>query len=64
MSFEDFLRSKLIDSVAFEKALSDMFQQFRNEFELGGAEAFDQRKKFYLNSLRLEFPFTGEAKEE
>ena len=60
--FEEFLEKKRIDSAAYRRALEAEWNQFRKEYEQSGEAAFDARKKFFLNNLRLQFPLKEEEK--
>ena len=54
--FVDYLGKKQIDAQRFRESWPDEESRLRNEFQQGGAIAFELRKKFLLNNLRLEFP--------
>lgn len=54
--FEEFLKKKRIDSVKFKASLAQEWLGFMIEFDQSGEAAFDARKKFFLNNLRLQFP--------
>ena len=58
--FDEFLKKKRIDGEAYKKAMKAEWGQFRKEYEQSGEAAFDARKKFFLNNLRLQFPLKGE----
>lgn len=54
-NFEEYLRQKHIDPDAFQKAMPDHWTELKESFRILGAGAFDARKKFLLNNLRLQF---------
>ncbi len=54
--FETYLDKKQIDSHAFKTVYGKEWERFRSEFDHLGEAAFDARKKFFLNNLRLQFP--------
>ena len=58
--FEEFLEKKRIDGAAYRRALEAEWNQFKEEYEQSGEAAFDARKKFFLNNLRLQFPLKEE----
>ena len=60
--FEAFLTKKRIDSNRFKASMAQEWETYRSEFDQMGEAAFDARKKFFLNGLRLQFPF--QAKED
>ena len=54
--YEAFLTKKRIDSNRFKASMAREWETYRSEFEQLGEAAFDARKKFFLNGLRLQFP--------
>ena len=59
--FDEFLEKKRIDGEAYKQAMESEWNQFREEYEKSGEAAFDARKKFFLNNLRLQFPLSDEG---
>ncbi len=59
--FEAYLHGKQIDSDAFKAAYKDEWEKYKSEFDRSGSAAFDARKKFFLNNLRLQFPREEES---
>lgn len=53
---EIYLREKRIDGGRFRATRPDEYARWESEWAVLGKAAFDQRKKFLLNPLRLEFP--------
>ena len=54
--FETYLSQKRIDAQRFRQSLPTEHERLAQEFVAGGEKAFDLRKKFLLNNLRLEYP--------
>lgn len=64
MSFEAFLKQKLVDSAAFRQQQPEMWESFLGLYEEIGEKSFDLQKKFYFNDLRGLYPLPLAAKEE
>lgn len=64
MSFEAFLKQKLVDSAAFRQQQPEMWESFSGLYEEIGEKSFDLQKKFYFNDLRGLYPLPLAAKEE
>ncbi|TAE51047.1 MAG: hypothetical protein EAZ89_10835 [Bacteroidetes bacterium] len=55
MTFEDFLKSKRIDSAAFRAARPEEWESWRQLFEAMGPVSFDYQKKYFFNPVRRSF---------
>ncbi len=56
MTFEEYLSSKKIDSIAFEQAEKALFSDWRQEFDQMHPNSFTAQKLFLINGLRRRFP--------
>ncbi|MCS6821150.1 MAG: hypothetical protein NZ551_04695 [Microscillaceae bacterium] len=54
-SFSEYLRSKKIDEVAFQKEYAGKYAELKALFEQMHPESFTNQKKFILNDLRRRF---------
>lgn len=55
ISFEDYLLTKKIDKVAFEKAEPKTFAEWQVLFSKVHPESFTLQKKFLLNPIRRKY---------
>lgn len=55
MEFEEYLRTKKIDTEAFKKADTLRFQEWRTLFETMHPESFTAHKKFLINDIRRRY---------
>lgn len=53
-TFDEYLKKKKISPESYRQ--SPEYAVFAREFELLGPHAFDQRKKFFINRRRREYP--------
>jgi hypothetical protein len=53
-TFDEYLIKKKISPQKYSQ--TPEYRSFAREFEVLGPEAFDQRKKFFVNKRRLEYP--------
>ncbi|MCS7084817.1 MAG: hypothetical protein RMM53_01790 [Bacteroidia bacterium] len=56
--FDQYLKKKKISPSKYRQ--SPEYGEFAREFSLLGPYAFDQRKKFFLNKLRLQYPLEND----
>jgi len=52
MEFREYLLSKNIDALSFEKNNQQLFLGWKKEFELMHASSFTEQKKFQINRIR------------
>lgn len=55
MTFEAYLVSKKIDSPAFEKAETNLFQTWKTEFEQMHPDSFTAQKLYLINPVRRKY---------
>lgn len=55
MSFEEYLISKKIDQIAFQKAEPDRFLEWQKLFNLIHPDSFTAQKKFLINPIRRKY---------
>lgn len=55
MEFEEYLKTKKIDSEAFKKADTLRFQEWSTLFETMHPESFTAHKKFLINDIRRRY---------
>jgi hypothetical protein len=53
MNFDEFLTQKKVDFDKLKKINPQLYNALLMEYNTLGAKAFDQRKKFILNELRI-----------
>ena len=56
MDFEAYLIKKKIDTQSFQNLNSQLWIEMKQLFETIGYLNFDQRKKYFINQWRLQFP--------
>lgn len=55
MEFEEYLKSKKIDAVAFKKGDFLRYQEWNDLFETMHPESFTAHKKFLINEIRRRY---------
>jgi len=55
MEFEDYLKVKKIDSVAFSKADSGRYAEWKTIFQTMHPDSFTAQKKFLINDIRRRY---------
>lgn len=55
LTFDEYLRSKKIDSQAFQSAEPEHWQQLKTLFEQVHPESFTSQKKFLINDIRRQY---------
>lgn len=58
MSFEEYLVSKKIDSVLFQKQEPQRWNEWKAEFEVTHPNSFSARKLYLLNPIRRKYKLT------
>lgn len=60
MEFEEYLKSKKIDSVAFRGADPARFSEWENMFQSMHPDSFTSQKKFLINDVRRRYHLENE----
>ncbi|MFN4145684.1 MAG: hypothetical protein ACK4GN_07660 [Runella sp.] len=55
MTFEEYLKSKKIDVLAFSRHEAERFEEWKTLFEQIHPESFTAQKKFLLNDTRRKY---------
>jgi len=55
-SFEDYLRTKRIDSAKLKKAKPQLWQEWEQQYEQLNPVSFTDQKLYLINPLRRAFP--------
>jgi hypothetical protein len=55
MEFEEYLKQKKIDNVAFRKADQTRFEEWNELFKTIHADSFTAQKKFLINDIRRRY---------
>lgn len=58
MNFEEYLKNKKIDAVAFEKAQPLKWKTLKELFEQVHPNSFTAQKKFLINDFRRRYPLS------
>lgn len=58
-NFENYLREKRIDVDRFRATAPEEWERMASHFTALGSHAFDARKKFLINNIRLQFPLSA-----
>lgn len=58
MEFDEYLRSKKIDAITFEKQDNPRFEEWRELFKTMHPESFTAQKKFLINDIRRRYLLT------
>ena len=60
MNFEEYLRSKKIDSGAFRAAEEELWEGWKKEFELMSESSFTSQKLYLINPVRRKHPLAND----
>lgn len=58
MTFEEYLTTKKIDAVQFQKSEPQRFDEWKSLFAQMHAESFTSQKKFLINPTRRKYQIT------
>jgi hypothetical protein len=58
VNFEEYLRSKKIDSAAFRAAEEQQWESWEKEFQQISESSFTSQKLYLINPVRRKYPFT------
>jgi hypothetical protein len=62
--FEEYLKSKKIDTAAFKEQAPEMWQEWLHLFQEVHPNSFTQQKLFLINPVRRKYPLKGEPASE
>lgn len=56
MEFEEYLKQKKIDAVAFASQDKARFEEWQEQFKTMHPDSFTSQKKFLINDIRRRYP--------